>query len=70
MRQTRQEDITRGDRQYMEAKSTNSELRAELEGLISGNTNFGHSDNVVKLSHYNMSQGDLGKIKEQETRIR
>jgi predicted RNase H-like nuclease (RuvC/YqgF family) len=45
-------------------------LKAELEHLISGNSDFGHSDNVVKLSHYNFSQGDLSKIKEQEAEIR
>lgn len=40
-----------------------------MEKLISGNTDFGHSDNVVKLSHYNFSQGDMAKIREQEQEI-
>lgn len=45
---------------------TNYSLKEQLEGLISGHTEFGHSANVVKLSHYNFNQNDTAKIKEQE----
>ena len=38
--------------------------------MLSGNTTFGHSDNVVKLSHYNNTQSDMGKVKEQELEMR
>ena len=38
--------------------------------MLSGNTTFGHSDNVVKLSHYNNTQSDMGKVKEQELEVR
>jgi hypothetical protein len=49
---------------------TNYSLKEQLEGLISGHTEFGHSANVVKLSHYNFNQNDTTKIKEQENEIR
>jgi wobble nucleotide-excising tRNase len=41
-----------------------------LDGLINGGTDFGLSANVVKLSHYNLSQADMAKIKEQELEIK
>ena len=51
------------DPAYLEAMEINKNLREELERTISGNTTFGHSDNVVKLSHYQYNNSDLEKIR-------
>lgn len=42
-------------KEYNEALETNFKLKAELDDLINGRTDFGLSENVVKLSHYNAS---------------
>jgi len=34
--------------------------------MLNGGTSFGHSDQVVKLSHYNNTHSDMGRVKEQE----
>ena len=60
------QSVRMDNRQYEEAVATNAELKAELEGLLGSDPTFGHSDNVVKLSHYNNTQSDMGRVKEQE----
>ncbi len=47
----------------------NSELKGEADNLINGQNDFGTSSNVIKLSHYNYSQDEIAKLKEQEGEI-
>lgn len=47
---------TSNSKEYNDALETNYKLKGELDDLINGRTDFGVSENVVKLSHYNASQ--------------
>jgi hypothetical protein len=47
---------TSSNKEYNDALQTNFKLKSDLDDLINGRTDFGLSENVVKLSHYNASQ--------------
>lgn len=64
-----QSSIKQNSPEYNEALQANQNLKDEMDDLINGRTEFGQSNNVVKLSHYNVSQADMGQIKEQEDEI-
>lgn len=51
--------IQQNSREYNEALQANQNLKDEMDNLINGQTEFGLSNNVVKLSHYNLSQADM-----------
>jgi hypothetical protein len=49
--------------EYEAALEQNLLLKAELDGLVNGPSDYGNSENVVKLASYGNSQGDALKIR-------